>query len=192
MGMDKVKDLPDRKLIRMPSYDYSVSGFYFVTICTCNRFPYFGVIDSGQMTLNNCGDIAVKHWLSISDHFQDVRLYEYAVMPNHIHGIIIINNEERIYAFPTKKEEKCNRTQMLLSKIIQQYKSSVTRDIYVQYNRGAFKWQKSYYDRIIRNENELNCIREYIINNPLKWGFDHENMNGNPDDEEQKFWEMFS
>ena len=192
MDKDKVKDLPDRKLIRMPSYDYSMSGFYFVTICTCNRFPYFGAIDKGQMTLNKYGDVAVKHWLSIPDHCQDVELYEYVVMPNHIHGIVIINNEERIYAFPTKNEEKCNRTQMLLSKVIQQYKSSVTRDICARSNKRAFRWQKSYYDRIIRNENELNCIREYIINNPLKWGFDHENPEGKPDDKEKKFWKAFS
>ncbi|MGH7909725.1 MAG: transposase, partial [Thermodesulfobacteriota bacterium] len=154
----------------------SQNGYYFVTICTKNREEWFGEFESGKMILNKFGKIAKNFWIEIPKHFKNVGLDEFIVMPNHIHGIVIIVGN----AYPSTKlgtgmRSLQNRTKVLLSRIIQQYKSSVMREINSLQNDFYFQWHKSFYDHIIRNEKTLNNIREYITNNPLKWEFDIEN-----------------
>ncbi len=160
--------MKERKLNRLKDYDYSQNGFYFVTICTKNREEWFGKIESGKMILNKFGEIAKSFWMEIPRHFKNVALDEFIVMPNHVHGILIIVGNAYMRSLQ-------NRTKMLLSRIIQQYKSSVTREINLLQNDFYFQWHKSFYDHIIRNDKTLNNIREYITNNPLKWEFDIEN-----------------
>jgi REP element-mobilizing transposase RayT len=160
--------MKERKLNRLKDYNYSQNGYYFVTICTKNREEWFGQIDGEKMILNKCGEIAKNFWVQIPKHSRNVSLDEFIVMPNHIHGILIIVGNAYMRSLQ-------NRTNMLLSKIIQLYKASVTREINSLQNDFCFKWHKSFYDHIIRNEKTLNNIREYIVNNPLKWEFDIEN-----------------
>ncbi len=160
--------MKERKVNRLKDYDYSQDGYYFVTICTRNREEWFGEIQSGKMILNGCGEITKNLWVEIPKHFKNVGLDEFIIMPNHIHGILIIVGNAYMRSLQ-------NRTKMLLSRIIQQYKSSVTREINSLQNDFCFKWHKSFYDHIIRNEKTLNNIREYIVNNPLKWESDIEN-----------------
>jgi len=172
----------ERKPNRLKEYDYSQEGYYFVTICTKNKTEYFGKIQDGQMILNPCGDVAHQFWLEIPKLYENTVLDEFMIMPNHLHGIIgIVGNA--YYAFPT------DRTKMLLSKIIQQYKATVTKE--VRKFQNSFQWQKSFYDHVIRNNESLEKIRKYIIHNPLKWGYDRENDNGVPLDEKKKFWKNF-
>ena len=160
-----------RKSNRLKGFDYSRSGYYFVTICALNQEKWFGEIEDGQMIPNTCGKIAQSLWEKIPVHFGWVGVDEFTVMPNHIHGIVIV---ERDVGNATMRSLQ-DRTKMTLPKIIQQYKATVTRDIDWFRKDVCFKWQKSFYDHVIRNETELFRIREYIQNNPLKWNLDREN-----------------
>jgi putative transposase len=138
---------------RLINYNYSQNGYYFVTLCTQDKKYYFGDIINDQMQLSEIGMIAKQQWLSIPEHYKEnVTLDIFAIMPNHLHGIIIIYNDQY------------NIQKNSLSKIIQQYKAP------------AFQWQRSFYDHIIRNEISCQKIREYIQNNPLKWSLDKHNL----------------
>ena len=166
--------MKNRKPNRLREYDYSASGWYFVTICTKNHIPYFGEVENGKMKLNRYGEIVRNYWKEIGNLHSDIQLDYFIVMPNHIHGIIIINSVgDANFASPTN-----DRTKMKLSKIIQQFKRAVTIDFRKNGNSN-FKWQRSFYDRIIRNEDELFKIRKYIRGNPLLWEIDKETENLN-------------
>ncbi|MCF7795974.1 transposase [Patescibacteria group bacterium] len=157
----------DRKKLRLNHYNYSNNGYYFITICTNNKQKYFGEIKNDLMILNNYGKIANKYWNEIPKHFNNIQLHEYIIMPNHIHGIIEIFDQNNIY----NNEYKNNKI-YLLSQIIKSYKEICSKIIHKQYNDYNFMWQKSYYDVIIRNETKFEIIRKYIIENPLKWNDD--------------------
>jgi REP element-mobilizing transposase RayT len=166
----------DRKLNRWPGYDYSRPGLYYITICTKDRYAYFGKVQNNLVYLNNLGQVALKYWIKIPEIYNNVELDEYIIMPNHIHGILIINENKFVVgtehcSVPTKtKHNKMG----FLSQIIKFYKEAVIKDIKKQYN---FAWQRSFYDRVIRNEKELSNIRKYIVNNPINWQFGHKNLN---------------
>lgn len=169
----------NRKLNRLKGYDYSHDGWYFVTICAKNREHFFGEITGANIELSEIGKIARKCWEEIPTHFPNIKLDEFIIMPNHIHGIIIIenniveNNNYRNKNFCSLQQQPWQtKWAYSLSSIVRGFKIGVTK-----YNntRLQFTWQKSYYDHIIRNENSLNKIREYIVNNPLKWEFDRNN-----------------
>ena len=187
-------DIYHRRSIRLKEYDYSNPGGYFVTICTKNRECLFGDIKEGVIKLTSFGEIVERLWFEIPDHFENIFLDQFVVMPNHIHGIIIIFDEEVQNAgvknvgvqyieplhAPLQKSSQ-NRTHQFqkiipgsLGSIIRSYKSSVTR--WCKKNgHGYFQWLRNYYEHIIRSEKELTKIRQYIIDNPLKWEFDQEN-----------------
>jgi REP element-mobilizing transposase RayT len=170
----------ERKKIRLKGYDYSQSGYYFVTICTKNREEWFGKVENETMRLSQFGEVAKNFWVEIPEHFKEVKTDEFSVMPNHLHGILIIegrvgNAYLRSHQRNAFMHSLQDRTKMLLPKIIQQYKASVTHRINDLQNDIPFQWQKSFYDRVIQNENELSRIRKYIQNNPLKWDLDREN-----------------
>ena len=153
-----------RKPNRLKYYYYSNYGWYYVTICAGNHIHYFGKIEKETMILNKNGKIAESAWHKIPVLHKNIETDYHVIMPNHIHGIIIINVGEANLASPT------DRTKMLLSKIIQQYKRAVTLEI--RKHNPNFKWQRSFYERIIRNEKELYNIRKYIEQNPLKWYYE--------------------
>lgn len=169
--------LPNRKPQRLQCFDYSTPGWYFVTICTHEMNAYFGSIKDGKILLNDMGSLVDKNWRRISELHPDIELDEFIVMPNHIHGIVIIDvvtanlavkrNDvgDANFASPTN-----DRTKMKLSVIIQQFKRVCTiqaKEIKIHHEGNL--WQRSFYDRIIRNEKELYNIRKYIQQNPLKW-----------------------
>ncbi len=172
--------LPQRKSIRLKGYDYSQPGAYFVTIVTQNRENLFGEIVDDKMILNEYGKIVDKFWHSLPEKYQNIELDEFIVMPNHIHGIIIIN-ERVIRELPQRESPKRendikNRRKMILPKIIGYFKMNTAKQINIlRKTLGLPVWQRNYYEHIVRNEDELNRIREYIINNPLKWNLDKEN-----------------
>lgn len=192
-----------RKLNRLKHYDYSRAGYYFVTICTHNREQHFGRIESGAMVRNPVGEIVNQFWLEIPLHFPMAELDCHIVMPNHVHGIIIIHDMGDVEnavgnAYMHSLQQPGNnkiphqyRTKMLICKIIQQYKSAVTRKINKLQLNSNFKWQKSFYDHIIRNDFSLYKIRKYIVNNPLKWEYDRENQNDVSIEEKERFWKQF-
>ncbi len=172
-----------RKPNRLKDYDYNHHGYYYLTICTKNRSEIFGEISNNIMHLSQIGKITNKFWVEIPEHFKYIELDEFIIMPNHIHGVIIINNDVgnadlRFSKWHSSKKYfnqkilNSDRSKMIVSKIIHGFKSSVTREIRRQINNSNFEWQKSYYDHIIRNEKDLNRIRGYIINNPCNWETD--------------------
>ena len=149
----------------MPGYNYSFQGLYFVTINVYNREPAFGEIINGEMMLNEYGKIAIQCWDELPDHIGYCELDKYVVMPDHFHGIVII-------PAPVGNRHACSLQEspqyMKLPVIIGSYKSAVSKLIHMA-GRKDFRWQKSYHDRIIRDQNELNAIREYIRQNPERW-----------------------
>jgi REP element-mobilizing transposase RayT len=170
---------------RLRGWDYRNPGYYFVTICTKNREPYFGQIVQGkEMHLSSMGEIAAQCWREIPKHHANVDLDEFMIMPNHTHGIIIICNPvvaaETLHAtslLPPPGESKMSEISPKagsLGAIIRSYKSAVTRLCGLQ-GFSEFAWQTRYHDHIIRNENSLFRIRQYIGNNPAKWELDKEN-----------------
>lgn len=175
---------------RLKFFNYAENGIYFITICTFDREYCFGNVLNEKIQLSNTGKIANQYWHNIPAHFPFVELDEYIVMPNHVHGIVIINRpsvETRHGASKTATEtrdraslhdEQQNKFGPLkrnsLQLIINAYKSSVTR--FCNKNNLNFQWQSRYWDHIIRDEKSLNNIREYIRNNPLKWKQDRNNF----------------
>lgn len=165
--------MKERKLNRLNTYDYSLPGYYFITICTHNRIPVFGKIKDDKVVLNEIGEIVQSYWQKIPTIYKNVETDEFIIMPDHIHGIIIINVGDANYASQNNKNRNAkfafptDRSKMLLSKIIQQFKRINTIEI-KKLGYKNFRWQKSYYDRIIRNEKELYNIRNYIKYNSLK------------------------
>lgn len=160
-----------RRSIRLQGYDYSQPGGYFITICTHNRKCLFGDVVNGEMILNAFGDIVKNCWLEIPEHFPHVGLDEYVIMPDHVHGIIIIKNNVGVQNFEPPQNQYQKIIPKSIGSIIRGFKIGVTKwfrqntDIYIV-------WQRNYYEHIVRNEYELNKIRTYIINNPKNWEFD--------------------
>lgn len=148
-----------RKINRLTKYDYSQPGYYFVTICTDNKIEYFGEIKNGIMVLNSAGNIAKQFWENTPLCYQNTDIDAFIVMPNHVHGIIII------------QDRQAKGLHYSLSQIVGSYKNAVTKSIRAQTNI-EFSWQPSFYDHVIRKDESLDKIREYIKNNPLKWELD--------------------
>ncbi len=167
-----------RKLIRLKGFDYSSDNCYFITICTKQKECLFGNIINQKMVLNNAGVIAKKYWLEIPKHYQYIILDEYIVMPNHIHGILVIDKKYPVgvqYIEPLRQ----NKFQKIISgsigAIVRGYKIGVTK-WYRQNTRYKIVWQRLFYDHIIRDERSLNIIRNYIKENPKNWLFDRNNI----------------
>lgn len=175
-----------RRSIRLQGYDYSQAGAYFITICTQNRTCLFGNVMDGKMVLNDAGLVAENCWLEIPDHFPNTTMDEFVIMPNHIHGIIIINEIDPPnavvgvqYLEPQRNEPQRNRYQKIIPKsigsIVRGFKIGVTK--WFRQNTDVYHvWQRNYYEHIVRNDDALNAIRQYIINNPLKWRDDENFM----------------
>ncbi|MFC1725472.1 transposase [candidate division KSB1 bacterium] len=168
------KELKKRKLNRLKGYDYSMPGLYYITFCTFKNIEWFGKVIDGQMNLNDYGDVAKSFWMEIPKIHRNLKLDEVIIMPNHIHGILIINDETvGTEHCSVQKETSINYS--LLSKIVKSYKEKVSKTLKRKFKLYDFKWQRSFYDHIIRNEKSLNEIRKYIVNNPAKWEDDRNN-----------------
>ena len=163
-----------RKSLRLQNYNYSENGAYFVTICTKGKQHFFGKIKNDRMYLSEYGHLAKKYWEEIPQHFENVIIDIFVIMPNHIHGVIFLNNDISpvvdAYMRPLQ-----TRTKEKIPLIIQNFKSSITRNGKQFFPNLEFAWQRSYHDRIIRNSKELENIRDYIFNNPLNWEINAEN-----------------
>ncbi len=173
-----------RKRNRLKNYNYSESGYYFVTICSKNKKNIFGgynnyIVGTGlapvrynnNTKLSTLGQIIDKQWNDIPNQYDDIELDKYMIMPNHIHGILIINKRTGASPVPTGS----------LSNIIRSFKSKTSIEYLRWIKKNALNisgqiWQRSFYDHVIRNEESLNKIREYIINNPADWDHDEDNV----------------
>ncbi len=189
MSSEYDPNINHRRSIRLPGYDYSQEGWYFVTICTQNRLCLFGEIIQDRMQLNEAGLMIEAWWRKLVGKFPNVQPDEYVVMPNHFHGIMNVG------AAP------CGRPDNEISKnvfgqshgiaptlggVLNWFKTMTTN----QYIRGVRQngwlpfpgklWQRNYYEHIVRNENELNHFRQYVADNPANWQTDEENPDTSP------------
>lgn len=168
-----------RRSIRIKEYDYTSPGAYFVTLVTYQRDCLFGEIRDAKMALNDLGSIADECWRAISEHFPFVELDAYVIMPNHVHGIIVIRESVGArhvcpsgYASPQQPPR--GPAPRSLGAIVGSFKSAVTKRIGRELNATGI-WQRNYYEHIIRNEKDLQRITDYIEMNPLRWNEDDEN-----------------
>jgi putative transposase len=160
-----------RRSIRLPEYDYTQTGAYFVTVVTYGRDCLFGAVVDGEMQLNDFGKITDKCWRAIPEHFPSVELGAYVIMPNHVHGIIIISAVGARHASPLPPNGPAPHS---LGAIVGSFKSAVTKRIGREYNAIGI-WQRNYYEHIIRNDHDLQRITDYIHANLLRWNDDDEN-----------------
>jgi REP element-mobilizing transposase RayT len=213
---------PVRNPLRLKGFDYSEPGAYFITICTENGVCYLGNIVDGITISYPLGDVIREIWQEIPEKFQCVDIDAFIIMPNHVHGVVIINEECRDMVHrdpvnslmkddkvglinqtptinqahtknhlndkkrclanqaPTKNHYKTKNwilmqnSNQTVGKIIRYFKAKTAKTIHDRFF-PSFQWQRNYYEHVVRSPRELNSIREYIINNPLKWALDREN-----------------
>jgi len=176
-------DTPRRRSLRLQAYDYRQAGAYFVTLCAHHRACLFGEIADAVLAISADGEAAVAAWEEIPVHFPNVELDAYVLMPNHIHGILVINAVGARHASPQMDEDgfRARHASPLLGTIVGSYKSAVARRINAQRGTpGASVWQRSYFEHVIRSEASLERIREYIAANPARWADDAENPARSP------------
>lgn len=165
----KTNSKPIRKSIRLKHFNYSQNGAYFVTICVKDFKCLFGEVIDGKIILNEAGKIAETIWQEIPQKFCDIELDQFVVMPNHFHAILHIRRD-RIYPVRRSFDADAINHVPTLSDIIRYFKGRAKFEIgKIEKN---FVWQSRFYDHIIRDEESLDSIREYIVNNPLKWELD--------------------
>ncbi|MBA7485499.1 hypothetical protein ES707_21046 [subsurface metagenome] len=188
--MNSNKEKHHRRSIRLKEYDYSRAGYYYVTICTKDRECLFGEIENGKIKLSDFGEIVNNEWFQSFIIRKEIELDTHIIMPNHIHAIVYLYltvgangglpliNKSQIFnnKIPQNwmnKRANCHSPLQMkpksLSSFISGFKSTVSRKI------GFSVWQRNYYERIIRNEKELEKIRQYIQDNPYKWADDEDN-----------------
>ncbi|NMB56914.1 transposase [Candidatus Beckwithbacteria bacterium] len=167
--------------LRLRNWDYGSEAWYCVTICTHNFVHYFGKVEKGKMILSEIGTLVLDYWLGIPKHFDFIKLDEFIIMPNHLHGILIIENdnckddplgrlknqETRQWHVSTNKIRNWNQS---LGLVLNQFKGKCRRQC--NQKNLTFSWQSRFYEHIIRSEKSLVKIRQYIQNNPLKWDLD--------------------
>ncbi len=192
---------PQRQSQRLKNYDYSRIGAYFITICVAKRICLFGDIRDESMHLNRFGEIVKKCWNDLMTQYPSINLDDFVVMPNHVHGIIVIDKSVGSTFNNSTGDDRGNaggetpplRQTATLSQIIGYFKYQSTKDINAFRNMtGIPVWQRSFYDHVIRDETSWNRIREYISTNPLRWQMDRENPQAQAKDDFDKWLDTFS
>jgi putative transposase len=163
----------ERKRLRLEGYDYATPGHYFVTICVRHFLPLFGTIKDGQIILNPYGNIVKQQWLWLAKQYKYVKLEEFVVMPDHFHGILeIIDTKSFPVGFGRDQTLRETGTETFnkikpLPELIGAFKTTSSKMIHLS-GLKTFRWHRSFYDRIVESEIELENIREYIRNNPTR------------------------
>jgi REP element-mobilizing transposase RayT len=169
----------------LKGYDYAQAGEYYVTLCIKDRESLLGEIIRNEMHLSRIGEVVKECWEEIPEHFSHARLDEFAIMPNHMHGIIILVGTRHAVSQPyaVSQREKISPPSFgqfgkpicgSLSTIIRSFKSAASNRIHSE-GYSAFAWQRNYYEHIIRDGHDLDRIQRYIANNVSKWSEDKEN-----------------
>jgi REP element-mobilizing transposase RayT len=152
---------PQRRRLRMQGRNYSDPGFYFVSLCCATRRPILGTVKFDEVRHTSVGKIVDRYWREIPNIFPGVKLGTFAVMPNHLHALILL---------PTLLPGEATQKQWSLPTIVGNFKAAVAK-----HARQRSLWQRSYYDRVVRDEQELEAIRGYILMNPERWAGDRYN-----------------
>jgi len=165
---------------RLMDYDYSSNGYYFITLCTKNRECLFGEIINEEMQLSAIGEIVLQGWEKSFAIRKELFCDEFVIMPNHIHGIVIINKPHIDIPVETHDRASLQPTHRMpksISSFVAGFKSAMTKRVNeIRQTPGMPLWQSRFYDHIIRDEKSLNKIRNYIVNNPINWQTDELNQ----------------
>ena len=177
--MPQDSDAHHRRSIRLRGYDYTSPGAYFVTITTWERGCLFGAVVPTGMVLNDLGDIVASEWRRTAEIRPEIRLDEFVVMPNLMHALIVIRDVGAHGRAPLRTGNQPvvpTRQPRSVGSLIAGFKSAATRRVNEARNTpGVPVWQRNYYERIIRDDEELDRVRQYILDNPAKWNEDPEN-----------------
>ena len=167
-----------RRSIRLPGYDYGQAGAYFVTVCAQNQQCVFGNVEAGMMHLNVLGEIVQETWRGLPGHYPYVELDAFLVMPNHVHMIVVLVDSVGAGLKPAPTTfpltDACAIAQRhRLPEIIRAFKTFSSRRINEhRATPGVSLWQRNYFEHIIRNDVALDRIRQYILDNPVRWAYD--------------------
>ncbi len=174
-------DIHHRRTIRLQGYDYSRSGAYFLTLCTHSRECLFGDIVDGEMRLNRVGQVVVDAWQGLASQYPNVIIDEWVLMPNHFHGILILDSvgaqfiAPGVDATPFATQGAMNRAPTI-GNLVRVFKARCTHAVNrLRGTPGTPVWQRNFYERVLRDDGELARAREYIVNNPGKWDLDRDN-----------------
>jgi putative transposase len=165
---------------RLPNWDYASDGRYFITICTKNRESFFGKIDKGKMILNEYGRIVEQCWFDLINHYRNLQLDAFVIMPNHMHGIMIVDNSVVMVVetgFKTVSTTTQPQPHHGIFEFVRALKTFSSRRMNELDNTaGRTRWQSRFHDHIIRDEQEFDRIQQYILNNPSTWENDSLNF----------------
>ena len=182
-------EIHHRRSIRYKGYDYASAGAYFVSVVVQGRLCLFGRVVDGEMRLNGAGEMVRRVWDGMPERFPFIGLDEFVVMPNHVHGVVffrqvVVTVGVAAMASTGAPARAPTRGAPTFGEVVGAFKSVTT----VEYGRGVREagwqrydgrlWQRNFYERVIRDERELNLIREYIVRNPMNWESDRENPTG--------------
>ena len=164
-----------RRALRLPGYDYAQAGAYFVTICTRDRICVLGDVVDGEVRLSELGEMVNSVWLELPRHYPHVRLDAWVVMPNHVHGILLLEPDGDM-AGAGLKPAPTGRRRHGIPEVVRAFKTFSAGGINaVRGTAGTSFWQRNYYEHVIRDEASLDHIRHYIVDNPARWDEDPEN-----------------
>ncbi len=195
-------DKHHRRSIRLKGHNYSASGTYFIIICVFQRECLFGEVVSGEMNLNQFGQLVASHWQNLAQHHSTLNVDKFVIMPNHIHGILILKDGQAKHnefvgagladppvathnasspkpalllqnVAPLSSKNVATTQRYSISEIIRGFKTFSARRInQIRRSPGVPVWQRNYYEHIIRDETASSTIRRYVANNPKSWKAD--------------------
>jgi len=179
--VESCKNQPSRRSVRLPGFDYSKIGMYFVTVCASERRCIFGEVRDDETVLSSIGQIVSACWIEIPHHFPNVKIEAYVVMPNHIHGILTIHSnwkgagsQEKLAA---PMESFGKPTPRSIPTIVRSFKAAASRHSRESgYVKGESIWQRGYYEHVLRNTREYVEVTNYILQNPARWADDEDNL----------------
>jgi len=183
--MHNPTELPRRKQLRLPGYDYAFPGVYFVTICSAGKVAVFGSVSGESIVLSRAGEIVRAEWIGLAERFARLVLDEFVIMPNHLHGVLAFVGHAGgaspaggISPATMGGASPGASPSPTLFDVIGAFKSISTIKVNkLLGRRGVPLWQRSYYEHIVRTGEDLRKIQRYILEKPLMWSLDPENPN---------------
>ena len=178
---DQEKLHPGHHSIRLPGRDYSAPGLYFVTICTHEKVCILGNRNGEHLESSRLGQIVHETWIAIPNHFPQVNLHDFVIMPNHLHGLIQIARQVGAqHAAPLQPTNTTNQPHPAvrpgsLGAIVRSFKAAATLRARRELAWKNELWQRNYFERVLRDGQEFSDATRYIRENPLKWALDSEN-----------------